>query len=115
MAQIKVDRGTRYTIGVDYQKNGVAQSLVGSTVRFTMKDKEYDSDANDTSAAVVKNITNGDANGHAEIAIMPNDTATLEPGKYFYDIKVDEYSDAQSVYKLDEGTIKLDGSPTNRV
>ena len=57
----------------------------------------------------------GDANGHAEIAIMPNDTATLEPGKYFYDIKVDEYSDAQSVYKLDEGTIKLDGSPTNRV
>lgn len=113
MSQLKINRGTTYTIDVNYQRNGVAATLVGATVRFTVKDNEYDADAEDTTASITKNITNGTANGTATITIDPADTAALEPGKYFYDIKVEDAD--SNVYKIDEGTIKLDGSPTNRL
>lgn len=115
MSKLKIDRGTTYTIAFSYQRNGVASSLVGSTVRFTMKTAEYDSDADDSTAVVTKNITDGDANGNANIIINPSDTATLTPGKYHYDIKVDVTSNGATVYKVDEGTIQLDASPTNRL
>lgn len=112
MSNLKINRGTTYTINFDYQRNGVAETLVGATVRFTMKSDEYDSDMTDASAAVQKDVTTGDADGHAEIVIDPADTDALEPGKYFYDIKVEEASGA--IYKVDEGKVTLDGSPTNR-
>lgn len=115
MATIKIDRGTTFVIGFDYQKNGEPQSLVGSTVRFTVKTAEYDTSTDDSTALVTKDVTNGDANGHAEITLLPSDTSALTPGNLFYDIKVDEQSNGLLVYKVDEGKIKLDGSPTNRL
>lgn len=113
MAQLKINRGTTYTIDVAYQRNGVAATLVGATVRFTVKSAEYSSDASDSDADIIKNITDGTSGGLATISIDPDDTATLTPGKYFYDIKVEDADG--NVYKLDEGTIKLDASPTNRL
>ena len=113
MAQLKINRGTTYTINYTYQKDGIATSLVGATVRFTIKNVEFSSDSTDSDAAVIKNITDGTINGNATITIEPEDTATLTPGNYFYDIKVEEVSGA--IYKTDEGKIKLDGSPTNRI
>lgn len=113
MAQLKINRGTTYTINFAYQRNGVAETLVGATVRFTIKTSEYDDSSTDSTAVVLKNITNGTSGGLATISIGPEDTATLTPGKYFYDIKVEEAGG--SLYKCDEGTIKLDGSPTNRL
>jgi hypothetical protein len=113
MAQLKINRGTTYTIDFTYLRNGVAATLVGATVRFTMKTSEYDTSTDDTTAAVLKNVTSGDSSGHATISIDPADTAELTPGKYFYDIKVEE--SGGDVFKVDEGTIKLDGSPTNRL
>ena len=65
------------------------------------------------SAVEQKDVTSGDANGHAEIVLDPADTDNVTPGKYFYDIKVEEASGA--IYKLDEGKITIDGSPTNRM
>jgi hypothetical protein len=115
MSQLKIDRGTSYTRSFDYLKNGVAHSLVGATVRFTVKATEFSSDATDADAVIAKNLTNGDANGHINIVFAPSDTATISPGKYFYDIKVDELSNGVNVYKVDEGTIKLGGSPSNRL
>lgn len=115
MAKLNINRGTTYSRTVNYSVNGVATTLVGATVRFTMKSSEYDADAADTTADVTKNVTDGTADGVAIITLDPSDTATLTPGKYFYDIKVDVNSDGTTVYKLDEGTIKLDGSPTNRL
>ena len=115
MSQLKIDRGTTYTRTLTYQRNGVARTLVGATVRFTVKATEYSTDATDTDAVVKKNVTTGDANGIAVITLTPADTATLAPGKYYYDIKVDENSNGVNVYKVDEGTIKLDGSPSNRL
>lgn len=115
MSKLKIDRGTTFTIGVTFSKDSVATSLVGATVRFTMKTSEFDSDADDSDAILKKNITNGTAEGTATITINPTDTATLEPGDYFYDIKVDQDSNGAEVYKIQEGKIKLDGSPTNRL
>lgn len=112
MAQLKINRGTTYTIGILYKRNGVATSLVDATVRFTVKAAEYDSDWDDSDALIEKNITNGNVSGEATITIDPVDTAELEPETYYYDIKVEQADGA--IYKIDEGTIKLDGSPTNR-
>lgn len=112
MAQLKINRGTTYTIGLTYKKNGVPATLVGATVRFTIKTVEFDENMTDSSALVVKNITDGTVDGTATIILEPSDTADIIPDKYFYDIKVD-LPDGE-IYKLDEGTIKLDGSPTNR-
>jgi hypothetical protein len=112
MAQLKINRGTTYTIGISYKTNGVATTLVGATVRFTAKTTEWDTNTTDSAAVILKNVTNGDSNGNATITINPSDTATLTPDKYFYDIKVQQ-ADGK-IYKIDEGTIKLDGSPTNR-
>lgn len=115
MGKFIVDRGTTFTIDVAYTDNGVPASLVGATVRFTVKSTEYDATADDSTAVITKDITSHtDApNGLSAVIIDPVDTATLEPGKYFYDVKVAEAGGA--VYKVDEGTLKLDGSPTNRL
>lgn len=113
MAKLKINRGTTYTLGLNYQKDSVATTLVGATVRFTMKDVEYDTSTTDATAELVKNVTNGTSGGVATITIDPADTATITPGKYYYDIKVEEAGG--EIYKVDEGTIALDGSPTNRL
>jgi len=113
MARLRINRGTTYTRTLNYSVNGVATSLVGATVRFTAKSTEYDADADDSAASISKDVTSGDANGVAQIVLAPADTATLEPGKYFYDIKVQDADG--NIYKVDEGTIDLDGSPTNRL
>lgn len=112
MAKLTINRGTTYTIGVVYKRNGVATTLVGATVRFTIKSTEYDEDMTDSDAILVKNITDGNSSGEATITIDPEDTADVIPRKYFYDIKVEQANG--EIYKIDEGTIKLDGSPTNR-
>ena len=115
MANLKINRGTSFFIGVNYEKDKVPHTLVGATVRFTIKTRESDADLADGSALVVKNVSSGDASGYAEIEITPADTQAIPPGKLYYDVKVDEQSNGTRVYKIDEGTIKLDGSPTNRL
>ncbi len=114
MAKLKINRGTTYSITYNHLVNGVATTLVGATVRFTMKSVEFDTNATDTTALVTKNVTTGTAGGVATITLTPTDTYQT-PGTYFYDIKVDVNSDGVTIYKMDEGKIVLDGSPTNRV
>jgi hypothetical protein len=113
MATLKIDRGTTFPITVNYTRGGVATTLVGATVRFTMKSEEYTNDFDDSDASVQKNVTNGTAEGSATITLNPADTAQLTPGDYFYDIKVQE--SGGSIYKIDEGKVVLGGSPTNRL
>lgn len=112
MATLKVNRGTTYAIGINYKKNGVPATLVGATVRFTVKSAEFDDNMTDSDALILKNVTTGNADGEATITIDPADTASLTPDKYYYDIKVEEVSG--NIYKIDEGRLQLDGSPTNR-
>lgn len=109
-----ITRGTSFTIGVNYQKDGEPKSLIGSTIRFTVKPTEYDDSADDSTAILKKDVTDGNANGYAEIIIAPEDTKELTVGEYTYDLKVDELSDFTLVYKIAEGKVVIDGSPTNR-
>lgn len=90
MAKLKINRGTSFSITLNYKKDGVAATLVGGTVRFTVKAAEYDSDTSDATASIVKNVTSGTSGGVATITLNPADTATLTPGTYFYDLKVAE-------------------------
>lgn len=113
MAKLKIDRGTTYTRTLNYNVDGAPATLVGATVRFTVKSSEYSDSPTDADAAIAKDITDGTAEGVATITIEPSDTATLAPGKYFYDIKVQDATG--NIFKVDEGTIELDGSPTNRL
>jgi hypothetical protein len=115
MATIKINRGTTFSITYNYLENGVPVSLVGATVRFTIKSTESDQDSSDAAAILRKNITTGSAAGIATITIAPSDLVLTPPGNYYYDIKVDKASNGVTVYKTDEGKIKLDGSPTNRL
>lgn len=110
---LSVNRGTTFPITLNYKKDGVASSLVGATVRFTVKTLEFSADALDTDALIKKNVTDGNVNGLVTITLNPVDTATIAPGKYYYDIKVQEASGA--IYKVDEGKFILDASPTNRI
>jgi hypothetical protein len=113
MAKLNINRGTTYVRSGTYSVDGELTSLVGATIRFTVKTTEYSTDATDTDAVISKDVTSGTAEGAYEIELEPADTATLTPGKYYYDTKV-ENADG-TIYKLDEGQIKLDGSPTNRL
>lgn len=112
MAKLTIKRGTTYLRTGTYSINGILTTLVGATVRFTMKTTQYDSDATDSTAVIAKNITTGTAQGAYTVTINPVDTALLTPNKYYYDIKV-ENADG-TIYDLDDGTITLTGSPTNR-
>lgn len=115
MGKLIVNRGTTFTINIVYKKNGAAASLEGATIRFTVKPTEYDSNASDTTATIMKNVTvhTDAAAGLSSIVLNPTDTALVVPNTYYYDIKVAEAGGA--IYKIDEGTIKVDGSPTNRI
>ena len=115
--RLKINRGTTYSRTVTYQSNGVTTPITGATVYFTVKPTEYDAITTDTTAVVSKTLSNlSDSNAAAGIAVitlLPADTATIDPSiDYYYDIKIKLASGA--VYKLDEGNITFDGSPTNR-
>lgn len=113
MAKLKINRGTTYIRTGTVRVDGELVNLNGATVAFTVKNVEYDSSVDDSSALIVKNITNGTTDGKYEITILPTDTINLAPSKYYYDIKVK--LTGGEVFKIDEGTITLDGSPTNRL
>jgi uncharacterized protein with LGFP repeats len=109
-------RGTTYTVGVQTKNSdGTARSLVGATIQFTIKDKEYDAVSNDDTATVKKDVTShiDAANGISSIVLDPEDTALVTPRDYWYSIHVLDADGAR--YKLDEGRIKIDGAPGNRV
>lgn len=109
MGQINYNRGTTYTLNVNYSNtNGVS----GSTAMFTVKGAQYDTDASDTGAVFKADAAmTGNA---ATITIPPTSIAdTVNPGQLYYDVKV---LDADSnIYLIDSGVFNLSASPTNRL
>ena len=106
----ELDRGTTFTIGVQYPR-----TLAGATIQFTIKTVESDQVADDTTALVKKDVTShaDEVNGVSSIVLTPSDTALITPGTYYYSIHVLEASGDR--YKIDEGRIKIDGAPGNRI
>lgn len=115
MAQLKINRGTTYIRTGTFSIDGERADLTNATIRFTVKSNEYSNDMTDSDAVIKKDITDGTADGEYSITISPADTQALTPGKYFYSIKVDLESNGLKVFEADEGTIKLDADPTNRL
>jgi hypothetical protein len=117
--KITVDRGTTFLLTYNYQRNGVAATLVGATVFFTVKSTEFDADSLDATALYKNTKTTyvlpGDnaAGGIAVLQINPSDTLSITPGTYFYDCKVKDASG--DIYEIDEGRFIIDGTTTNRL
>lgn len=113
-AKINYNRGTSYAFTLTYKENGVAADITASTVYFTVKTAEYDTEAADTAALISKTITShtDPTNGVTTIRIDPIDTQLTTPGNYYYDIKIKKAGG--QIYKLIEDRFKIDGSPTNR-
>ncbi len=112
--KLTVYRGTSFAITVHYLKNDVPATLVGATIRFTVKTTEFDTTVDDSTAIFKLNVTShvDAAGGISKIQLVPADTATLTPTDYFYDIKVKEAGGA--VYTLESGVLRLEASATNR-
>lgn len=115
MSKITVNRGTTKRWTYTHYHGDEPYTLENATVRFTVKPVEFDSSADDSTAVIAKDFTDGNADGTIEILLLPSDTRGIPPGDYVYDIVVDELSDDTEVYKMVEGEFILDGSPTNRI
>lgn len=113
---ITVNRGTSYAITVQYV-GSTSSNITGSTILFTVKEVESDLDDTDSTALVLKNVTShtDPTHGVSTIQLAPSDTRDIEPGNYYYSVKIDLASDDVTVYELDEGRFVLDGDPTNRI
>lgn len=111
-------RGTTYPITGYYTDKDGNTDITGSTIFFTMKPEQYDSSADDSTAVepngVKKTVTSfPDAvGGQYYIELVPDDTNTLTPGDYYYDIKIK--LSTGKIYLLENGRVKTDGTPTNR-
>jgi hypothetical protein len=115
MAKHKIDyeRNTTYTFDHVYQKNGV-DSDAGMTLFFTVKTDQYDSSTDDSTALIKKTYSMNGAT--TTVTISPGDIAdTVEPGDYFFDIKIKESDGPPKViYPGISGTFSLMAHSTNR-
>jgi len=115
MGKLTIDRGTNYAISGTYlDSDGNPVDITSSAIRFTIKSSEWDTDADDSDAALTKSgtITSG-PDGTYLISLTATDTY-IDAGKYFYDIKIDVAGDGTDIKRLDKGRVTIDGSPTNR-
>lgn len=110
MSKIKYNRGTTMAITHTYQKNG-EPSDAGETLFFTVKPDEFDTSANDSTATVKKDVTMNGATNIITIEATDIDD-TVEPGTYYYDVKVKE--NGGNIYLVDSGEFIINATPTNR-
>lgn len=115
MAKLTIFRGRSYDMTYNHtDSTGAAVSLVGCTVYFTVKAAEYDDDASDTDALIQKTVvSHTDAAGGVTGWTLDDSDTYVEPGKYFFDIIVEDadgLSEPPSLY----GDFVIKGTPTNR-
>ncbi len=113
--KISIFRGRTYPMTYAHtDSTGAPVSLVGCTVYFTVKQSEYDTSADDGTAAIKKTITSHTdaAAGLTAWTIDDSDTY-IDPQKYHFDVIVEDsngYAEPPSLY----GDFIVKGTPTNR-
>lgn len=116
MADIEFTRKTDASFTFQYYESDgtTARALSSCTVYFTVKDNQFDSDADDSGAALATSVTShtSAATGLTTFALT-DDQLNIDPKLYFYDIRVKE-ADGK-IYKAQSGTCRINGSPTNRI
>lgn len=119
-----IKRGNTYRFTYTHMHNGVAEDLTGATVYFTVKDQESDDVADDSSAVIQVMVTNhltqsGDTLGQTVVEATPAQTLSrldgtlIQKGTYSFDLKVIHADGTQ--FTEEEGKVKIDTSPTNKV
>lgn len=97
-------------------EDGVVVDITGSKVWFTVKEDEDLDDAGDTQAVFQrKNATAGGSSGEVEMSdptngefkvyVVGSNTASAEPGNYWFDAKV--VTAAGNAYTVTKGRFKL--------
>lgn len=95
-------KGDTIDIPMNFTEDNLAMNLTGYHVYFTVKKQLSDSDAN---AKIKVECTITDAvNGLVSIPFSSDPTATMEPGAYFYDIRL-KYSGV--IMSAKSGTFRL--------
>lgn len=115
-SNISLYRGVTYPSQYQHTDgNGVSLPLTGCTLFFTIKDAKYDEDATDTTAIYKATVTSHTdaANGVTEWETLIPATG-VNPGKYYYDITVQE-ADGDQLPPVLIGECKILGKRTNRV
>lgn len=104
---IEMVRGDSETLNVRIEdSNGLVPFVTGDTVYFTVK---KDIQLLEKDLQVTVTTFN---NGQAEVNIKPQDTKTMEPGRYIYDVQV-TFSSGEVKTIIPEATFVVRGEVTH--
>jgi hypothetical protein len=113
---ITIDRGQTYSGTITITQDGAAKDITGYTIFFTVKKNTNDlDDTDDDKALISKNITShtNAAGGISLLSLTTSDTS-INPGTYFYDIKLKNSEGSWVKYSAtDKFTVR--GVTTNRL
>ena len=99
-ANLVIDQGTSFSATIDVTNvDGTVYNLTGYTVAAQMR-KNYTS-----SAATTFSSTRNGAGGAITLSLLPAVTATIEPGRYLYDVEVT--SSGGAVTRIVEGIVTV--------
>jgi hypothetical protein len=112
---IEVYRGTTYPVIYNHLgSNGLAQSLAGCILYFTVKADKEDTDQADTSALIKKTVTSHTDEAAGVSGFTLTDVDTYVPtGRYYYDLVVEDATLGSQPPSL-FGKFTVKGHPTNR-
>lgn len=99
-ANLVIDQGTTFSAEIDLvDVNGNVYNLTGYTVAAQMR-KNYTS-----SAATTFNASHTSGGGKITLSLLPTTTATLEPGRYLYDVEIT--STGGTITRVVEGIVTV--------
>lgn len=86
--ELTLDQGATFNSIITVRdENGVAQNLVGYTARSQMRKSYYSSTKKDFTVTLTQ-----PANGQITMAMTAANTANLSPGRYVYDVEIEDPS-----------------------
>lgn len=99
-ANLVVDQGSSFSATIDVTNaDGTVFNLTGYTVAAQMR-KNYTS-----SVAVTFSAAHTNTGGAITLSLLPTITATIEPGRYLYDVEI--RSSGGSITRVVEGMVTV--------
>lgn len=99
--ELTLDQGATFNSIITVRDdNGVAQNLVGYTARSQMRKSYYSSTKKDFTVTLSQ-----PANGQITMAMTAANTANLSPGRYVYDVEIEDPSG--DVTRIFEGIVTV--------
>lgn len=100
--ELYIDQGTDFntTLNINDDDTNVSQNIIGYVVTSSLKRSIL---STNVAANFVCQVTNS-SEGQIEISMTAANTANLRPGKYFFDVKVND-TVTNAITRLIEGVI----------